>query len=207
MAIFKARSWTLEETSEGPRVVITAPFVWPLSIFLGFWLFGWTGGEISAAKSLWQLLQTFDSWVALLPGAFLMFWLACWTVAGVFIWGVFLFSIQGREVVSLSGGKLRVRLETLLGLGWSWRYELAEMAPPRLMVMPVAGNKNPEAARAAGAPLPKYSGIAISCGSRKWRLGVGLDEAAAKDLLYTLTSRFGLPRAGEPEPAQPEEIT
>lgn len=199
LTVFKTRSWTLEETTEGPRVVIPSPRLWPVSIFLGFWLYGWTEGEVSAARSLWQLARSADGWLALLPGAFLLFWLAAWTVAGVFTWGAFLFSIEGREVVSLNGGKLRVRLETLLGLGWSWHFALAEMAPPRLMVLPVPGNKNLQGAQGSGAALPKYSGIAINSGSKKWRLGLGLEESRAKDLLYTLTSRFSLPRAGAPE--------
>lgn len=198
MAIFKARTWTLEETTDGPRVVIPAPFLWPVSIFLGFWLSGWTAGEMSAARSLWQLARAADGWLVLLPGGFLLLWLAGWTAAGVFIWGIFLFSIQGREVVSLNGDKLRVRLETLLGLGWSWYFELARMAPPRLLVLPVPGNKSPEFSQAAGEALPGYSGITISSGAKKWRLGLGLEEAGAKDLLHTLTSRFGLPRAWEP---------
>ena len=126
MAIFKARTWALEETTDGPRVVIPTPFLWPISIFMGFWLCGWP---------------------ALLPGGFLLFWLAGWTAAGFFTWGAFLFSIQGREVVSLSGDKLRVRLQTLLGL----------------------------------------------------------EEAGAKDLLHTLSARFGLPRAGEPELQKEEQ--
>ncbi|HAT72517.1 MAG TPA: hypothetical protein DCS63_06855 [Elusimicrobia bacterium] len=147
MAIFKARTWALEETTDGPRVVIPTPFLWPISIFMGFWLCGWTAGEVSAAKALWQLARSADSWPALLPGGFLLFWLAGWTAAGFFTWGAFLFSIQGREVVSLSGDKLRVRLQTLLGL----------------------------------------------------------EEAGAKDLLHTLSARFGLPRAGEPELQKEEQ--
>lgn len=197
LATFKTRSWTLEETSDGPRVVIPAPVLWPVSIFLGFWLCGWTAGEVSAAKALWQLARTAQAWPALLPGAFLLFWLAGWTLAGIFTWGIFLFSIQGREVVSLNGGVLRVRLETLLGLGWSWRFQVAEMAAPRLLVLPLTG-KNLDAARAAGGGLPAYSGIALGAGARSWRLGLGLDEAGAKNLLHTLTSRFGLPRAAAP---------
>jgi len=46
MAVLKTRSWTLEETTDGPRVVIPAPSLWPVSIFLGFWLYGWTEGEL-----------------------------------------------------------------------------------------------------------------------------------------------------------------
>ena len=199
MTILKARVWTLEETPDGPRVVIPAPFLWPLSLFLGFWLCGWTAGEMSAARELWHLLRSADGWLALLPGGFLLFWLAGWTAAGIFTWGIFLFSIQGREVVSLRGGQLRVRLETLLGLGWSWRFELAELAPPRLIVMPAPRSRGQGAAQAPGAAAPAYSGITLSGGGRKWRLGLGLDEAGARNLLYTLTSRFGLPRAEEPD--------
>lgn len=195
MAVFNTRTWTMEETADGPRVVIPAPFIWPLSIFLGFWLCGWTAGEVSAARQLLEMANTAGGWQDLLPGGFLLFWLAAWTAVGIFTWGAFLFSIQGREVVSLNGHRLRIRLETLLGLGWSWNFPLAEMAPPRLMVPPA-----PDAGYApAAGPRPRYSGITISCGGRKWRLGLGLDESAARDLLYTLSSRFGLPRAGEPE--------
>ncbi|OGS13308.1 MAG: hypothetical protein A2234_07915 [Elusimicrobia bacterium RIFOXYA2_FULL_58_8] len=199
MAIFKPRAWTLQETASGPRVVIPSPVLWPVSIFLGFWLFGWTSGEVAAIKALWQLARTATGGLALLPGAFLLFWLAGWTVAGFFTWGIFLFSIQGREVVSLHGDKLRIRLETLLGLGWNRHFALAEMAPPRLLSMPVPENSKPDPAQTVGMALPKYSGIAITSGSRKWRLGLGLEETGAKDLLYTLTARFGLPRAAAPQ--------
>lgn len=192
ITFFKPRTWTLDETSDGPRVVVPSPCLWPVAIFLGFWLWGWTDGEISAAKSLWQIASTADGWLALLPGAFLLFWLSGWSVAGIFIWGAFLFSIQGREVVSLRGNRLRIRLETLLGLGWSWHLSLAEMAPPRLMVMPPLENKNLDAARLAGGALPNYAGIEIRSGAKSWRLGLGLDEQGARNLMHTLTSRFGL---------------
>ena len=204
---FKSRAWELEETIDGPRVVIKSPFLWPLTIFLGFWLAGWTAGEVSAIKSLWQLANSATGWLALLPGAFLLFWLAGWTLAGVFIWGIFLFSIKGREVISLRGDKLRIRLVTLLGLGWSRDFSLSGMEPPRLMVMPLPQNKNLSDAQAAGAVLPKYSGITISGGGRSWRVGIGLDEAGAKDLLYTLTARFCLPKAGEPEIQKGEDFS
>jgi len=192
VVFFKPRIWTLEETSDGPHVVIPSPCLWPIAIFLGLWLCGWTAGEVSAAKSLWQLAHTADSWLALLPGTFLLFWLSGWTVAGLFIWGAFLFSVQGREVVSLRGDRLRIRLETLLGLGWSWYFSLAEMAPPQLIALPQSENKSLKTARLAGAVLPNYSGVVIRSGAKTWRLGLGLDEPGARDLLHTLTARFGL---------------
>lgn len=199
---FGARAWSLEEAPDGPRVVIPSPFLWPLTIFLGFWLWGWTMGEISAARALWQLAQTANGWLALLPGAFLLFWLAGWSAAGVLVWGTFLFSIQGREVVTLQEGMLRVRLETLLGLGWSWRFSLAELEAPRLLSLQTAGNKSPAAAGAAGAVLPDYAGIKLKAGSKSWRLGLGLTQSAARDLMHTLSARFGLPRAAAGAPPE-----
>lgn len=201
---FKTRIWNLEDTTDGPRIVIPSPFLWPLSIFFGFWLGGWTMGEISAIKGLWQLANSANSWVALLPGVFMLFWLAGWTVGGVFAWSVFLFSIQGREVVTLDGTMLRVRLETLLGLHWSWRFNLAEMEAPQLMVMDVGDSENAQRIRAAGGMLPDYSGIKLKAGKKTWRLGLGISQPAAKELMYTLHSRFGLPRAAAD--AQPEII-
>lgn len=193
--VFNERAWSLEEASDGPRVVIPSPFLWPLSIFLSLWLWGWTMGEISAAKGLWHIVRSANSWLAVLPGAFLAFWLAGWTVGGVFVWGAFLFSIRGREVVTVRAGMLVLRLETFLGLGWSRRLGLAELEAPRLLSLRAADNKKLEEARAAGTVLPDYAAIRIRAGKKSWLLGAGLSQGAAKDLLYTLSARFGLPRA------------
>lgn len=191
MAFMKARDWTLEETPEGPRLVVSIPCLWPISIFFAVWLSGWTAGEVSAVRSLMDLFgKGVCGWGEILPGAFLMFWLAGWTVGGAFAWGAFLFSLKGSEIVTLREGALRLKLETLFGLGWTWRLPVAGMAPPALTAAEVKTARQPQ----DGSPAQRYAYIALESGGRKWRLGVGLTEQRAKDLLYTLTSRFGLPR-------------
>lgn len=193
--IFGVRNWTLEDTTDGPRVVIPSPFLWPITIFFSFWLWGWTMGEISAIKGLWQIASSATSWVALLPGAFMLFWLAGWTVGGVFAWSLFLFSIQGREVVMLEGAVLCVRLETLLGLHWSWRFNITELEAPRLLSLLAGESENFDKIKGAGGVLPDYAGIKLTAGKKTWRLALGVSLASAKELAYTLHSRFGLPRA------------
>ena len=96
----KNREWGLEETSDGPAIEIPSPCIWPLALFFLAWLAGWTAGEVSAAKALYGIVRGAEHWAALLPGAFLVFWLAGWTAGGIFAWGIFLFSLSGKEVVS-----------------------------------------------------------------------------------------------------------
>jgi len=189
--LYKGRDWSLEEGPAGARFVIPAPRIWPLALFFSFWLAGWTAGEVSAAKQAWALLSGGAGGWELLPAAFLLFWLAGWTAGGLFAWGVFLFSLSGREVVTLREGELCIRAETVLGLGWTWKYPLAGMTPPKLVVTDLKTDL-PAAARDPGLDL-RYGYLAIESGGRRWRLGLGLEERRAAELLHTLSSRFGLP--------------
>jgi hypothetical protein len=191
---FKSREWSLEETSDGPAIVIPSPCIWPLALFFSFWLAGWAAGEVSAVKALYGLVRSAEHWAALLPGAFLVVWLAGWTAGGVFAWSIFLFSLKGREVVTLRADKLRVRLETFFGLGWSWKFPVPGMSPARVTPIPLPEGKTPPGADAAGMPPPRLAFVAIASGGKTWRLGLGLDERRAGDLLHTLSSRFGVPR-------------
>lgn len=187
---FKGRDWTQEEAPEGTRIVIPSPRLWPLAAFFALWLAGWTAGEVSAAKQLWGVFSGGGGAAALFAEAFLLFWLAGWTAGGLFAWGIFLFSLDGREVITMREDKLCIKLETFLGLGWTWRFNIAGMTPPRL-----AGAEE-TADRGDPNPLARLNlaHIAIESGSRKWKLGVGLEAQRAKDLLHVLNSRFNLPR-------------
>lgn len=190
MNFIKPRSWKLEETSSGPRVIISVPGLWPVTVFLGLWLCGWAAGEASAAKALWGLTRSWQGWPTALPAAFLAVWLAGWTAGGLFVWGFFLFSLRGREVVTLEGAWLRVRLETVMGLRWGRRFPLQGMAPAKLELTGVPLKKPSFPGGPSSASL---SHIAIEGGGGKWKLGAGLDENAGRELLHVLVSRFGVP--------------
>ncbi len=190
---WQGRDWILEEGSEGPRIVIPSPRLWPVAIFFSLWLAGWCAGEVSAAKALWQIFKSADSWLAMLTGGFLLFWLAGWTVGGAFAWAVFLFSLHGREVVAVREGKLCVRPETYLGLGWTREFDIAGMNPVRLVAAEMPAKKIALADGEMPAPQFKYAYLAIESGGKRWRLGLVMEEQRAKHLLHTLGSRFGLP--------------
>lgn len=194
MNFVRPRSWKLEETSSGPRIIISVPGIWPLAAFLGLWLCGWAAGEVSAAKALWGLVRSWQGdWMALFPAVFLVVWLAGWTIGGAFVWGFFLFSLRGREVVTLEGAELRVRLETLMGLRWGSRFSLQGLSPAKLELteFPLKKPSFP------GGPASAFlSHISIEGGGRKWKLGAGLDENAGRELLHVLVSRFGVPSSG-----------
>ncbi|HNW43155.1 MAG TPA: hypothetical protein PKI19_01530 [Elusimicrobiales bacterium] len=196
LSFFTPRDWNTEETSDGPRIVIPAPRIWPLPLFFGFWLCGWTTGELAAGRSLLQILQSGPSGAELLPAAFLAVWLCAWTLGGLFVWAIFFFSLNGREVVNLQGDRLRIRLETFLGLGWNRFFSLQGMLPPRLQNIPIPVPKTSVPGQTPGAPGLNYSHLVIESGTNRWRLGLGMEEQRAKELLYTLVTRFGLPREG-----------
>ncbi|MDA8244017.1 MAG: hypothetical protein M0025_07855 [Elusimicrobia bacterium] len=194
MALFNPRTWSLDETPAGPRVIIPSPFLWPLAVFLGLWLSAWAEGEFSAAREIWRLLHPAAGQVAVFPAAFLLVWLALWTAGGAFALGALLFCLRGSEVLELREGRLRVKLETFLGLGWSRYFEPGELEPLSLFsARELAADRRVSAlTMASGLGVPDLSGILLKSGARRWALGLGLSGQAARELLYTLGSRFGL---------------
>lgn len=197
--------WRLEDWEGGSRVVIPTRPVWPVALFLGAWLCGWTAGEVSALKTLFGP----GDWAG---KGFIAFWLCGWTVGGAFAWAIFLAtSGLARESVWRDGPDLYVRWR-VLGLGWTWRYAVAAMGPlmapyvltrpppssagASLVVAPDDGAlRRPEAENTSGRAFRAgvaSKGIRFSYAGKDRGVGVGLDEGQAARLAEVLALRFGL---------------
>lgn len=203
---FRTRGdWRLEDPPQGPRVVIPTRPIWPIALFLGFWLCGWTAGEVSAVTSLFKAGPLFGK-------GFLIVWLTGWTLGGALAWVIFLATIGlAREAVWRDGPDLCVRW-SVLGLGWTSRYAVAALGPlafPRPMTrtgtspsgaaLVVADDEAPlrpqEASEVTGSPFKaggESDGVRFSHGSKERAIGAGLDEGQAARLAEVLALRFGL---------------
>lgn len=197
--------WRLEDSERGPRIVIPTRPIWPVAVFLGFWLAGWTAGEVSALKTL---LGPGD-WVG---KGFIAFWLCGWSVGGAFAWAIFLAtSGLAREAIWRDGPDLCVRW-SVFGLGWTFRYAVAAMGPlsapeptPRSAAagpgagLVVADDDSPLRPRDRGEVSGssfraggESKGVRFSHAGKESSVGVGLDEGQAARLAQTMALRFGL---------------
>ncbi|MFA6004370.1 MAG: hypothetical protein WC881_09910, partial [Elusimicrobiota bacterium] len=170
--------WNVRDDSDGAHFEIAALRLWPIAIFLGFWLWGWTAGEISAAKSLLGMKE---------PGpaaAFLLFWLAGWTVGGIFAWAAFFWCLAGQEIVTLGNGRLSIRWRALF-LHWTREFDAAQIQDLR-----VQEAKAQDPRRSAPIAL---SLISFRHARGRMLFGIGLKPDDAAALLAAIRSRGGLP--------------
>jgi len=109
---------SIEDTPDGLRITMSIPRVGCVSIFLAVWLVGWAAGEFSVLWVLSSIERPF------IPAyAFLILWLAAWTLSGLFAAWALLMSLDGREIVTIGNGAIRRRAEAFFA-GLSWRYPL-----------------------------------------------------------------------------------
>lgn len=102
------------DTPQGLVINIPAAKNWFLILFVGFWLCGWAFGEVSVIHQL-ATGKTNGS------GLFLIGWLGAWTVGGCFFISMWLWSIAGHEIISLTPTSLAIRRD-ILGFGRSREY-------------------------------------------------------------------------------------
>jgi len=151
--------------------------------FLTLWLCGWFVGEITAPVALFANLNKNPA-----AAAFMLFWLCGWTVGGAFAIYTWLWQVRGCEVITVSPTALSIKRE-VFGFGRAKHYDVAEIRELRVSPLIIS----PSEAR-SGMSLWGLSGgaLAFDYGSRTFRFGAGIDEAEARTILETITSR--LPR-------------
>lgn len=173
----------IEATTEGLRAVVPSRRNWFVMLFLLAWLGGWVFGEASATG---ELIRAGDK----TPSAFLAFWLAGWTLGGLFAIGTVLWQLAGREVVTVNTAALVHRVE-VFGLGLSRSYSASEVKNLRATEYSTSPFNNQ---RAWLPPLygSGFGPVAFDYGARTIRMAPSLEEAEAKLLVESLSSR--LPR-------------
>ena len=148
-------------------------------LFLPIWLVVWLFGEVSV---IGQLVSGNPNGGA---SAFLLFWLAGWTIGGAFAIGTTLWMYFGKERILLTTTTLGIRREAL-GIGRSREYELSQVrnlrVSPRSFNMFNSGNSM----RALGLG---GGNIAFDHGAATIRFGAGIDEAEAALIATDLESR------------------
>ena len=187
----------VNDSPEGLEIVIPAPRIWPVVVFLGLWLAGWLTGELFALR---QILSPSP-----LPAkAFLAVWLAFWTLGGTAALSICVWMLVGHERVRLRPDALTIQREAF-GLGPTSVYALDRIRNLRAQaISPPAGGPG-----APGAPSPdgtvivpaeqaqavlrvigvRGPGISFTYASRPVRLGVALDPVEAQSVVTQLQAR------------------
>lgn len=90
-----------------------------ITLFMVVWLGGWFMGECFAIRALFNGV----------PGGvnlFLLFWLCGWTLGGIYIIFAILWTLAGKEIITISRGMLRVERK-IFGLGTDREYLISEI--------------------------------------------------------------------------------
>lgn len=184
-----------EDRGDAIRITIPSRKNWFNIFFTGFWLVGWTLGEITVIAMIIAGL------VALIAGKgpqtsggiggmffmglFILAWLGVWTVGGVFAWRSFLWNLAGKEIVDITYPSITLRSN--ISVFSRPREYLAEHIR-ELRVCP--GSQHGDGwSNFFLWSTPKGS-LAFDYGARTIYFGSGVEEAEAKQILSTIQQRF-----------------
>ena len=168
-------------TSEAGVVTVACPprRNWLILLFLMAWLGGWTIGGISAFAAVTKAGE---------HQAFMMFWLIGWAVGEVWVLAVVLWQLAGLEELSIAQGNL-VHRASIAGIGRTREFTGSDVknlrSSPQLLsawmdqssfVPPIFGSG--------------HGAIAFDYGAKTYRVGGGLDEAEARQVVIALSKQF-----------------
>ena len=152
-----------------------------VTAFLMAWLGGWFFGEASAIQSLHSGRPDGGA------TGFLLFWLIGWTIGGIAVGTTVLWNLAGKEILVVGRGEL-VHRRVIGGLGRSKSYDLAHVrelrVSPYIAASLVQRNQSPFGF--ASGP------IAFDYGAKTVRMGAGVEEAEAKQLVEMIKNRFNI---------------
>lgn len=194
----KERHFTRDEGSS-LTVIIPSPKNYVTLVILGFWLVGWTFGEVMAGgiliAGIIQLLSkpseiSLGSMAGLSGGGlFMLVWLTLWTIGGAFAIYTFLWQLMGKEIVEVSYETIKIQ-RAVAGLGRKREYLATYIKD--LRVSPLAADSNYPFGWSRASNFYGLSGglLAFDYGAKTFRFGSGVDEAEAKQILEKIVSRF-----------------
>jgi hypothetical protein len=187
----------VNDSPEGLEIVIPAPRIWPVMVFLGLWLAGWMTGEVFALR---QILSPSP-----VPAkVFLAVWLAFWSFGGTAALSICVWMLVGHERVRLRPDALTIQREAF-GLGPTRVYGFdrirnlrAQPMPPLTEVTVTRGAQAPDGTRVVPAEQAKTvlrvmgiggPGISFTYANRPVRFGVALDPMEARGVVAQLVAR------------------
>ena len=187
----------MNDSPEGLEIVIPAPRIWPVVVFLGVWLVGWATGEVFALR---QILSP----APVQAKVFLAVWVAFWTFGGTAALSICMWMLVGHERVRLRPDALTIQREAF-GLGPTRVFELdrirnlrAQPLPPLSEVTVASNAQAPDGAPVVSAEQAKTilrvigiggPGISFTYASRPVRFGAALDPMEAQMLVTQLQAR------------------
>lgn len=161
----------VERTATGLKITIPAKRNIFVVLFLGFWLIGWSFGEVAV------LIQVFSAEKA--PKIFLFAWLGGWTVGGVFAIYAWLWNIKGKEIINITRSELQ-HIHQLPIYKRSKEYDLSSITNLRAQEQNISifGSRN-------GMEFWGISGgsIAFDYGRSTHKFGAQLDQAEAAHII------------------------
>lgn len=189
------------DSPEGLEIVIPAPRVWPVVVFLALWLAGWATGEVFALR---QILSP----APVAARVFLAGWLAFWTFGGVSALAICLWMLVGHERVRLRSDSLLIQREAF-GLGPTRAYTLDGIRNLRAAPLPPLTALPAESGASSAPPAPVAPeeqakavlrvvgiggpGICFTYAHRPVRFGVALDPVEARGVVAQLAARHSFP--------------
>jgi hypothetical protein len=157
---------------------------WLILLFLMAWLGAWTVGGISALGEVTK------------PGehqAFMVFWLVAWAVGELWVLVVVLWQLAGLEELLIAQGNL-VHRASIAGIGRTREFAGAEVKNLRSspQMLPFWMDQSSFTPPIFGSG---HGAIAFDYGAKTYRVGSGLDEAEARQIVATLSKQY--PRMAE----------
>ena len=144
-----------------------------VSLFLTFWLVGWTFGGIFAIRAL------LTEWAKNIGAAlFLLFWLCGWVFGEFFALSTLLWGFFGTEILSVNQGVLTIK-RSVFGLGPRKEYQIIKISNLRTTAQsePLATDRYNRSRYGlyGGAIVFDYEGKSIM-------IGAGLPKPEAEEL-------------------------
>jgi hypothetical protein len=163
------------------RIVVPVRQSKSASLFIGFWLVAWTFGEINALRSLMN-----DWRNGHLGSIFLIAWLSIWTIGGISAIRMLLWSMLGKEIITIGQGILTLSATGDL-FAKAKLYALQDIRNLRVQD-PVYGEA--EVKSRFNPTSPKGIGtIRFDYGLQTVNFASGIDEAEANYLLALLRKK------------------
>jgi hypothetical protein len=145
------------------RISIPMKRNWFVILFLIFWLGMWGTGWRETAKQLPSNPRQ----------PFLVFWIAGWTLGGIWAMTWCIRTLAGRDTLTVSGDYFVIRKQ-VFGLGWAKQYLRSQIRDLRFQPELQQGRTR------------QNSRIAFDYGAKTITFADGLDEAEADQILSTI---------------------
>ncbi len=161
------------------KIEIPAKKSWFAIIFISFWMGGWAIGEILAIRKI------FYPYLSLKADAFLLFWLAAWTAAGLHALYALLWNLIGKEIITIKRGIIKIE-KSVLGIGRKKSFEIKFIKNLDINPTPTVGifalNSN-----LSGSKIGK---IKFNYGMKTIKFANEIDETEAKMIIEKMKNNI-----------------